>query len=203
MYVQIRADLHNILRMIVCTYIMGTTLAIPDEYRDAVISTLSSGNRLDYSSWTSPRVASMQFKYYVSSLRTTTYERMLRRLHSILRTGGDKAKTWVAAFCIIVGLAMVLEECQIPLQLKCDARVRRNQMDIAGAERWASEECRSIDEGFRFLISLFHCKYRRKNRANAKLHEYIDRLTPESPELVFVRGLQTLCAEHRKHSPPR
>jgi len=123
---------------------------------------------------------------------------MLRRLHSILRTGGDKAKTWMAAFCIIVGLAMVLEECQILLQLRCDARVRRGQIDTAGAERWAIEECRSIDEGFRFLVSLFHCKYRRKNKPSARLSEYLDRLAPESPAQVFVRELQSLCAQHRE-----
>jgi len=126
---------------------------------------------------------------------------MLRRLHTILRTAGDKAKTWVAAFCIIIGLAMVLEECQILIQLRSDTRVRRSQIDTAGAERWASGECRDIDQGLDFLVSLFHCKYRRKNRPSAKLQEYLDRLAPGGPEQVFVRELQNLRAEHREYSP--
>lgn len=195
----LKSIVQELLRMMVVTFIMGHTLTIEEQYKSATISSLRQRGPIEeYARYTSPRLANMQLKYFFSAIRNELYESMLKRLHNIVRTAGDKSKTWLACLCILVCIAMVLEECQHTIHIQFDARVLRGGIDQSTADRDVRKECDHIDRGFDFLTNLFHWKYKKRNSNLARLGDYLPLLEEHSPEESFVHKLHKLIVRSRK-----
>ncbi|KAF4552358.1 Hypothetical protein D9617_10g073390 [Elsinoe fawcettii] len=191
----LRKQLKEILRMLVVTHIVSTTFGIPDACARTVLPRLQQGGHpAQFGSYPSPRVASHQLKFYFSRVRHDAYHKILKYLNSLLKAATDKSLTWLTTFCIILGFAMVLEDCQQLVHVRSNARVTRHQRDAFTASQETIMECRNIDEQFQFLVALFHNKYHKRNVTFAKLSDYIDTRPQDGPEIAFIHGLQNLMA---------
>lgn len=161
---QLRLLLYDILRMLLITYIMGHTLTISEETVPTVIANVRHSHKPNNynQKYTSPRLANRQLKFFFAVLRNGIYEKLLKWQQQTLHTAGKKDSTWLPAFCVTLGFAMVLEEVQHTLYIQADASVARNDMTREDADQQASNACERIDARFKLLIGLFQCKYRDK-----------------------------------------
>jgi hypothetical protein len=148
--------------MLLIQYIMGHTLTISDETVPTVISNIrhSRTPTNHTQQYTSPRLANRQLKFFFAILRNGIYEKLLKWQQQTLHTAGKKDQTWLPAFCVTLGFAMVLEEVQHSLYVQADAAVTRGEMNREEADRVAGNACERIDARFKLLIGLFQCKYR-------------------------------------------
>lgn len=199
---QLKSLLNDILRMLLITYIMGHTLTIIEDTVPTVIGNIrhSPTPRNLNQRYTSPRLANRQLKFFFAVLRTTIYEKLLKWQQQTLHTAGKKDETWLRAFCVTLGFAMVLEEVQHTLYIQADASVARGDMTREAADQQASNACGRIDERFKLLVGLFQCKYRDK--------KWGDRgsFGPGTPEMrdpasrIFLRDLRETISESRELS---
>lgn len=188
--------------MMMITYIMGHTLTIVEETLPTVISHVRHTTKPNqYTRHTSPRLANRQLKFFFAVLRNNIYEKILKWQQQTLHTAGKKETTWLQAFCVMLGFAMVLEEVQRTLQIQADASAQKEEMSYEDAQRQAYNACERIDERYRFLIGLFQCKYRdRKWGGNGSFGSG----TPELKEPVqkqFLRDLRILLLQRCKSGP--
>lgn len=175
--------------MLIITYIMGHTLTIAEDTLSAVLSTVNYTGRLE--KHTSPRLANRQLKHYFAHLRREAYLKILRSQQRILRDTGSATDHWLVSFCTLLGFAMVLEECQRTIQIQADARVVKGEMEAAGAQAEAVQNCARIDARFAFFVWAFRKKYSKKvweaGSFGARTPEY--RTVAEGAFLGRLRGL--------------
>ncbi|KAI5206388.1 hypothetical protein E4T39_02559 [Aureobasidium subglaciale] len=168
----LKGDLRHVIRMLILTCIMDHPITIVDAQRDTTIRMMQSHNNPQvYEAWTSPMLANRQLKYFFSEMQTQQYNKSLNRLHQILRKAGDKNKLWMSSFVLMLGIALVLEQCQHLLWIKADAKVAKREVSPIDAEWEARTHCREMDDGFEFLCKLYHCKYRGKHREKTRYEE--------------------------------
>ncbi|KAI5245259.1 hypothetical protein E4T43_03315 [Aureobasidium subglaciale] len=168
----LKGDLRHVIRMLILTCIMDHPITIVDAQRDTTIRMMQSHNNPQvYEAWTSPMLANRQLKYFFSEMQTQQYNKSLNRLHQILRKAGDKNKLWMSSFVLMLGIALVLEQCQHLLWIKADAKVAKREVSPTDAEWEARTHCREMDDGFEFLCKLYHCKYRGKHRQKTRYEE--------------------------------
>jgi len=149
--------------MTITTYIMGHTLTITTETLPTIHKHLKSrGKPAQLASQTSPRLANRQLKFFFHVLRTQSYEEVLRWQEATLRMSGNKDSTWLPTFCVMLVLAMVLEEVQRTVQIQADAKVQKLERSFNEAQREARNACERIDSHFALLVRLFQYKYRDK-----------------------------------------
>jgi hypothetical protein len=147
--------------MIIITYIMGHTLTITAETLPKIHTHLKNrGKPAQLASQTSPRIATRQLKFFFHVLRNQSYEEVLKWQQVTLQMSGNKDSTWLAAFCVMVVLAMVLEEVQRTIQIQADAKAQKLERYSKEAEPEARNACERIDSRFALLIRLFQYKYR-------------------------------------------
>ncbi|OJD32725.1 fungal zn binuclear cluster domain containing protein [Diplodia corticola] len=150
--------LHEVRRLIVVTYIMGHTLVLEEANRAQVLPRLRFDRRSasDYGSFCSPRVVNRQLKYLFCGLHKTTMHEVYKRLQQMLKksTQWPPAK-WTAAFCAMLGLAMVHEDTQKTIQLVMDHKTVSEGMDERHAREGARRACEAIDVKFSFVMALF------------------------------------------------
>ncbi|KAK3080797.1 hypothetical protein LTS18_013006 [Coniosporium uncinatum] len=153
--------MRQVFRLLVAKYIMARTATIADEDREATLRQLRSyrGGLYDEGNC-SPRMANRQLKYLFLKLETDILTEVLKRLQQILRSskGGNK---WTSAFVAILGLAMVHEDTQRMVHVHSDSQWKRGHVGQGEAQRRAEEACRTIDERFGFVMTLFRWKYNR------------------------------------------
>lgn len=201
--------MHSILQLIVITYILNHTLTIPDTQLHAITTQMRphpaqsthQPHTAHYASETSPRIANNQLKFLAAVIRNTLLASTLQRLQTLLRTQGDKKQTWLESFLLILGVTMVLEESQIMLQMRADARVVRGQKSKTVADHGAVRECEKVDDTFDFLKTLFHLKYKKRVQGAASWDEYAGHLVARAPsgaEAGFVRGMEDLLGSNRE-----
>lgn len=182
--------------MMVCTYIMNHPLTIAIKSRDAVLAQLSTPqNPSDYPEETSPWMASMQLRHYFSNIRSVLYTRNLYNLQQILhRSSGRRQR--VSAFVIVLGLGVVLEECQHTLLLQANGRVARGEANEVEARLNLRYELGEIDHEYEFLCNLLHCKYQNGRKTQkASLRAWID-TTGDRAEKKFLNALRDVCDEN-------
>lgn len=183
--------------MIVVTYIMGHTLTLADETVNSVLAHLgNSFNASELGAFPSPRLANRQFKYFFATIRNRMYQDVLKALHNLLR-GSKKQATWLSAFCIMIALAMVLEEDQRTLHIQADAKVSKGEAGSASADAEACRACATIDGRFQFLMALFQGKYKARNATHGSFGENTPELT-EPIERQFAQEVYNLLQEKRK-----
>ncbi|KAL1623587.1 hypothetical protein SLS56_008227 [Neofusicoccum ribis] len=150
--------LHEVRRLIVVTYIMGHTLVLEEANRAQVLPRLRYDRRsaADYGPFCSPRVVNRQLKYLFCGLHKTTMHEVYKRLQQMLKksTQWPPAK-WTAAFCAMLGLAMVHEDTQKTVQLVMDHKTVSEGMDDRIAREGARRACEAIDVKFSFVMALF------------------------------------------------
>ncbi|KAK6002061.1 hypothetical protein QM012_001699 [Aureobasidium pullulans] len=182
----LKGDLRHVLRMLILTCIMDHPITISESALPATISSMHSHNNPHlYSSWTSPFLANRQLKYFFAEMQTQQYNRTLNRLHQILRKAGDKSKLWMSSFVLMLGIAIVLENCQHLLWIKADAKVARKETTPVDAAWEARSHCQEMDDGFEFLCKLYHCKYRGKHRQKTR-YEELKNKTSRPAEQAFA-----------------
>ena len=187
--------------MMIITYIMGHTLTILEDTLVSVLSSIRLSARPDQAlRHTSPRLANRQLKFFFSVLRNNIYEKILKWQQQTLHNSNKKEATWVPAFCVMLGFAMVLEEVQRTIIIQADAKATKGESTADQAETEAENACGRIDERFKLLVGLFQCKYRdRKWGENGSFG-------PGTPELRdqttrdFLQQLRMLVLEKCKPS---
>ena len=149
--------------MVIITYIMGHTLTITAETLPTIQKHLKNrGKPAQLASQTSPRLANRQLKFFFHILRYQSYEQVLKWQQETLQMSGNKDSTWLPTFCVMLVLAMVLEEVQRTIQIQADAKVQKLDRSFNDAQLEARNACERIDSHFALLIRLFQCKYRDK-----------------------------------------
>ncbi|TKA73373.1 hypothetical protein B0A55_06370 [Friedmanniomyces simplex] len=202
---ELRELLRRILRMMVLTYIMGHTLTLPEHTTPAVLAAVRMSPpphppTLTSTHHTSPRLANRQLKFFFHLLRERVYLDLLHWQQQTLRSSPRKDATWLPAFCVTLGIAMVLEEVQRTLWIQADAKARKDAANVtrAQAETEAANACARIDERFKLLVGLFQCKYRDRKWG---LGGSFGNQTPEVRDPVsrgFLAGVLGLLYEKRE-----
>ena len=194
---QLQTRLREILRMLVITFLMGRVLCLEEDTLDDVLSCLQFSSPPQHvPSRTSPRVTNRQLKYFFHMLRTSHYESMLKWQQQTMHTSGKRERTWLPAFCTMLGFAMVLEELQLALYIQAAAKIEdpmtyEHSGDRAEAHKEARDACSTIDDRFNLLQGIFQCKYRDKNWPARGTFGYS---SPEVREPVSNRFLTELFA---------
>lgn len=147
--------------MLIVTYIMGHTLTIAEDTLPTVLASVRYTPRQSQpEQHTSPRLANRQLKHYFSSLRHNTYLKVLHRQQQTFHDSKKKEAHWLVSFCAMLGLAMVLEEIQITIQIQADAKWIKGEMPQKAANAEALSHCQRIDGKFEKLVFYFQKKYR-------------------------------------------
>ncbi|KAK4962177.1 hypothetical protein LTR66_012782 [Elasticomyces elasticus] len=195
----LKALLRLILQMIVVTYIMDHTLTMVESTKDATLANVRGCYQAAaYGKHTSPRLANRQLKFFLSILRDKIYKDVLKHLHKFLRSSENKHSTWLSSFCIVSGLAMVLEDDQQTLLIQADDKIAREELDQDTATAQAVGACQAIDERFEFLVALFQCKYKKGSPLQEHIGSNTSGLT-RLAEVTFACQLQHLLRQ--KGSP--
>jgi len=202
-----RHQLHNllasILRMMIVTYIMGHTLTLVQETLHGVLKTVQHSytptpNQTMTMTHTSPRLANRQLKFFFSILRTHMVETTLAWCQKTLHSSGKKESTWLPAFCVLLALAMTVEELQRTLHVQADAKASKGEMSVPAADVEALNACARMDADFGLVVGLFQCKYRDRKWSGDR--GSFGNGTPEVREGAskgFLQRLRALVVEKR------
>ncbi|WPH03804.1 Hypothetical protein R9X50_00668700 [Acrodontium crateriforme] len=197
---ELKKLLKRIIRMTIITYIMGHTLTIEENTLPGVLNSVRHSYKpREYPQHTSPRVANRQLKFFFSTLRNSIYEQILNWQQQTLHSSGKKEVTWLPAFCVMLGFAMVLEEVQRTLHIQAFTKSEVGEMERGAAYREAESACGRIDERFNLLIGLFQCKYRdRKWDENGSFGHRTPTIK-DAASHEFLQKLRSLLEERRDH----
>ncbi|KAI7480476.1 hypothetical protein KC351_g6985 [Hortaea werneckii] len=199
----LRELLRKIIKMMLITYIMGHALTIEENTVWGVVSSIKHSPRPDrIPPHTSPKLANRQLKFFFCILRNKVYGDILNWQQQTLHSSGKKEETWLSAFCVMLGFAMVLEEVQRTIYLQADAKAMKGEVPRAQADFEAYNACERIDKRFDLLVGLFQCKYRDKKWSTGSF----GRQTPELYHLhqrKFCEKLLGLLWEKKEHLESR
>ncbi|OQO08839.1 hypothetical protein B0A48_05729 [Cryoendolithus antarcticus] len=198
--IDLQTLLRSIIKMLIITYIMGHTLTFPDDTLHYIRASIQHPHKPPVlPAHTSPRLANRQLKFFFSTLRGNIYKDILKWLQATLHTSGHKESTWLSAFCVMLGLGMVLEEVQRTIQLQADTKAMKGDMPFAEAMQEARWACEKIDERFKLLVGLFQCKYRDKKWVGrGSFGEQTPKLR-DPVEGEFLAELRLLVEEREPH----
>ncbi|KAK0866670.1 ribosome biogenesis protein ytm1 [Friedmanniomyces endolithicus] len=148
----------------------------------------------------SPRLANRQLKFFFHILRDNAYKDLLNWQQQTLRSSPRKEASWLPAFCVTLGLAMVLEEIQRTIWIQADAKAKKDAANVSReqAETEAVNACQRIDGRFGLLVGLFQCKYRDRKWGVGSFGNQ----TPEVRDPVargFLGGVMGLLLEKQEH----
>lgn len=182
--------------MMIITYIMGHTLTISEDTLPSVVSHIQhpwKPARLERH--TSPRLANRQLKFFFGVLRSKIYEDLLKWQQATLRTASRKEDSWLGAFCVMLGLAMVLEEQQRTIQIQADAKAHKGERSAEEAQQEALNACERMDEKYKLLIGLFQCKYRDKKWTRGSFGQQTPTMS-EPAQVEFLTEVHSLLQDN-------
>lgn len=195
--------LAKLIKMMIITYIMGHTLTISEETSWSVASAIQHSWRPDrFPQHTSPKLANRQLKFFFSILRNQVYENVLNWQQQTLHSSGKKDQTWLPAFCVMLGFAMVLEEVQLTMYLQADAKAQKPGVSQAEADTEAHNACGRIDDRFNLLVGLFQCKYRAREWTTGSFGPQTP-LLPDPVQHRFCQDILGLVLEKSKSARTR
>ncbi|KAK0280730.1 hypothetical protein LTR35_007756 [Friedmanniomyces endolithicus] len=204
---ELRELLRRVIRMMIITYIMGHTLTLSEPTAPAVLAAVTLSPKPPAhqlpTHHISPRLANRQLKFFFHILRDAAYKDLLNWQQQTLRSSPRKDASWLPAFCVTLGLAMVLEEIQRTIWIQADAKAKKDAVNVSReqAETEAVNACERIDGRFGLLVGLFQCKYRDRKWGVGSFGNQ----TPEVRDPVargFLGGVMGLLLEKRELSFP-
>ncbi|KAK3677713.1 hypothetical protein LTR78_002563 [Recurvomyces mirabilis] len=198
--------LRKILRMTALTYIMGHTLTLLETTTFGVLRAMKYAKMPSPSAvptqHVSPRLANRQLKLFFSLHREKVYKELLNWQQQTLHASKSKEECWLPAFCVTLGLALVLEEVQRTIWVQADAKVKKDEtVTQHAAETEAYNACSRIDERFELLGNLFRAKYRAKKWRTAAPGSF-GPATPHLPEYEaqnFLNDVYALLVNNQTH----
>jgi len=186
--------------MMVITYIMGHTLTIAEETAFGVLDAVKMSKKPAEmtTQHVSPRLANRQLKFFLNVLREKVYLELLNWQQQTLRSSPKKEATWLSAFCVTLGIAMMLEEVQRTIWIQADAKSKKEtNVTVEQANTEAFNACERIDDRYKLLVGLFQCKYRDKNWGVGSFGNQTPQLRdPQSN--AFLREVLELLYEKRE-----
>ncbi|KAK0266521.1 hypothetical protein LTS09_000474 [Friedmanniomyces endolithicus] len=201
---ELRELLRRVIRMMIITYIMGHTLTLSEPTAHTVLSAVKLSPKPPAhqlpTQHISPRLANRQLKFFFHILRDNAYKDLLNWQQQTLRSSPRKEASWLPAFCVTLGLAMVLEEIQRTIWIQADAKAKKDAANVSReqAETEAVNACERIDGRFGLLVGLFQCKYRDRKWGVGSFGNQ----TPEVRDPVargFLGGVMGLLLEKQEH----
>lgn len=199
---RVRDDVRLVIRLILVTYIMNHAFTVEESKQSAVIRQMTRFNNPDlYEDMLILRTANSQLKLVFSRYRYKWHLELLNRLQTIMRNAKYK-DWWLSAFIIMLGLALTLEEYQHLLHVQADSRQQQRGTDKFVALSEAQTNCAAIDDGYDFLMKLYHYKYSARNEQKAAF-PYKNEV-PQPAEREFVdrlNGLLRVNCEWRHRNP--
>ncbi|KAL1304757.1 hypothetical protein AAFC00_003694 [Neodothiora populina] len=191
----LKDDVRNVITLMLVTYVMNHAFTVEEELRDSVIRQLSRYNDPSlYAEMVILKTANSQLKYGFSKLRLTMHRALLARLQTIMRNAKYK-DWWLSGFVVMLGLALTLEEYQHLLHVQADSRIAEGK-DPARSMQRARDHCTEIDEGFEFLLKLYHFRYSARGQDKASFAQWTEH-TSNPAEAHFVAQLPELVAQYR------
>lgn len=155
--------LREVLRLIVCTFIMSHTLTLSEEDKHAALSKMQSykGRESYVENFTSPRMTNRQLKYFFNRIHGNIMCAVLNKLQQIFKSskGCDK---WIMAFIVVIGMCMAHEDQQKTIHLIMETKSKIERWDRKEAQARAELACRDIDSRMGFITQIFRWKYNRK-----------------------------------------
>ncbi|KAH7132034.1 hypothetical protein B0J11DRAFT_214640 [Dendryphion nanum] len=191
--------LREVLRLIVCTFIMSHTLTIAEEHKHTALSKMHSyqGPQSYVENFTSPRMTNRQLKYFFCRLHRTIMSNVLNKLQQIFKSskGCDK---WMAAFVVVVGMSMAHEDQQKTIHLIMETKARTEGWDHRDAQGRADIACRDIDKQMGLITNIFRWKYNRKcNPLRDADHDWEREAGfGDASSVSFVRSVAQLIKEN-------
>ncbi|KAF2142119.1 uncharacterized protein K452DRAFT_298115 [Aplosporella prunicola CBS 121167] len=191
--------LHDVLRLIVVTYIMGHTLILDEQSRQQALSSLSTSPHIppsSYGTFCSPRVVNRQLKFLFCSLHQQIMDSVYRKLQQILKRGTSWPGKWTSAFVCMLGLAMCHEDTQKTVHLIMDYKTVADRLDPRMAQKRAETACEAIDMKFLFVMALFLRRSSKSpNPLNERDFEQWWRGNPDGPGKTWMLGFRDLVNE--------
>lgn len=142
---------------------MSHTITIAEETKAQTLAKMHSYTDPSayVQSYTSPRMASRQLKYFFARLQRSTLALVLNKLQQIFKSskGCDK---WLAAFVAVVGMAMAHEDQQKTIHQVMETRAKSEGFDPRDAQAKADIANRDVDQRMNFVSQIFRWKYNRK-----------------------------------------
>jgi hypothetical protein len=191
--------------MMILTYIMGHTLTISGDTAHGVLANVKLSQKPSPAELpkhhVSPRLANRQLKFFFGILRKKVYVDLLNWQQQTLHSSAKKESSWLPAFCVTLGLAMMLEEVQRLIWIQAASIKASDNISLTDAMTKASNACKRIDEHFDLLVGLFQCKYRAKAWSTG-----MGSFGPNTPPLrdpinvQFLGEVHSLLREKRKAS---
>jgi hypothetical protein len=201
--------LHDIHRLLVVTYIMAKAFVIVDPQNVPLSFQLPENGA--YPRFCTPRMANRQLKYHFLHLHVKYMGELLNKLQQIFRSSKGTER-WLAAFVIVLGLAIANEEMQKLAPLVTDAQIAAsdpatltNESGYSSkedAEQKAEKAGKEIDDGFRFIMKIFRWKYCRsgnplRDGEREGWKEWTERLRDERV-IRFLQQISSLVGERCK-----
>ena len=193
--------IREVLRLVVCTYIMSHTLTIAEETKTQTLSQMHSYTdpSIYVQNYTSPRMASRQLKYFFARLQRSALTSVLNKLQQIFKSskGCDK---WLMAFVAVVGMAMAHEDQQKTIHQVMATRAVVEGFDPRDAQAQADIANREVDQRMNFISSIFRWKYNRKCNPLRDCEQDWEKETGfgDDTSVTFVRSVAQLVKENSK-----
>ncbi|KAF2016039.1 hypothetical protein BU24DRAFT_347388 [Aaosphaeria arxii CBS 175.79] len=191
--------LREVMRLVVCTFIMSHTLTIAEETKLDSLSKMQSyqGPASYVENFTSPRMTNRQLKYFFNRIQRTILTTVLNKLQQIFKSskGCDK---WLAAFIAVVGMCMAHEDQQKTIHLVMETKAATENLDPRETQGKADIACREIDERMTFIAQIFRWKYNRKcNPLRDSERDWAKESGFSDPNAVtFIRAVAQLVKEN-------
>jgi len=76
------------------------------------------------------------------------YADLLNWLQKTLRAAGKKEESWLSAFYVTLGFAMMLQKQQRDIHFQTDAKAHKHKRSVEEAQQEAQHACRRIHEKY-------------------------------------------------------
>lgn len=188
-------------KFIISRFFISRTWFIPEDEKFDTLRQLSSYREgEDYGKCCSPRMTNKQIKSVFNTLHSRYLVAVLKCLQTELRWSHG---CWTTCFILILGLAMVTEDCQMVMHATTDSFVKMGKYNQWEGNKKSEYHARNQDERLQFFTALFRLKYTKNNfnpirdpdLVNAKAKEQ-DKLNPEAKQ--FARDIGKLISDHCK-----
>ncbi|KAF2844055.1 hypothetical protein T440DRAFT_484466 [Plenodomus tracheiphilus IPT5] len=151
--------LHEVLRLIVVTFIMSHTLTMVEEKKEKTLARMISYLPKSYEQdYTSPRLINRQLKFLFSRLQHSIQATVLQILEQVFKYPKDRDGL-VAAFVAVLGMSMTQEDRQITIHSVTSTSSSAEGINEEIAQKEAVVACESIERVTHAVQDVFQSRY--------------------------------------------